>query len=107
MSALSQVTDKTIDEEVINSDIPAVVEFWAEWCKPCKMVTSVIEELALKYQGKMKIVQMNVAENQETPVRFGIRSIPTIILFKGGEVKKIIVGSYPKGIIDEELKKLL
>jgi len=107
MSALSQVTDKTIDEEVINSDIPAVVEFWAEWCKPCKMVTSVIEELALKYQGKMKIVQMNVAENQETPVRFGIRSIPTIILFKRGEVKKIIVGNYPKGIIDEELKKLL
>ena len=107
MSALSQVTDKTIDKEVINSHMPAVVEFLAEWCKPGKRVTPVIEELALKYQGKIKIAQMNVAENHETPVRFGIRSIPTIILFKGGEVKKIIVGSYPKFIIDEELKKLL
>ncbi|MBC8460801.1 MAG: thioredoxin [Deltaproteobacteria bacterium] len=107
MSGLSQVTDKNFDEEIINSDIPAMVDFWAEWCEPCKMMEPVIEELARKYQGKIKIVQMNVAENHKTPARFGIRSIPTLMLFKGGEVKQTIIGSYPRSHIDEELRKLL
>jgi len=107
MSGLLQVTDKNIDEEVIDSDIPAMVEFWAEWCKPCKMVAPVIEALARKYQGKIKIVQMNVAENHQTPARFGIRSIPAIILFKGGDAEQTIVGVHPEGYIEEELKKLL
>ena len=107
MSGLSQVTDNNFDEQIINSDIPAMVDFWAEWCHPCKMVAPVIEELAQKYRGKIKIVQMNVAENRDTPARFGIRNIPTLMLFKGGEVAQTIIGAHPKSRIDEELKRLL
>ena len=107
MSGLPQVTDKNFDQEVINSNMPAMVDFWAEWCQPCKTVAPVIEELALKYRGKLKIVQMNVAENPHTPARFGIRSIPTLILFKGGHVEQTIIGAYPKSHIEEELRKLL
>jgi thioredoxin 1 len=107
MSVLFQVTDKDFDEEIINSDMPAMVEFWAEWCEPCKIVAPVIEELARKYQGRIKIVQMNVAENPETPAKFGIRNLPAIILFKGGEVKHTIIGAYPRSLLDDELKKLL
>ena len=107
MFSLSQVTDKIVDEKVVNSDMPVVVEFWAEWCKPCKTMTSMIEELAREYQGRIKIVQMNVAENYETPARFGIRSIPALILFKRGEAKQIVFGSHSKNHIEAELKKLL
>ena len=107
MPDLSQVTDNNFDEQIINSDIPAMVDFWAEWCQPCKMVTPVIEELAREYQGKIKIVQMNVAENRDTPAKFGIRNIPTLMLFKGGAVAQTIIGAYPKSRIDEELKRLL
>ena len=107
MSGLSQVTDKTVDEQVINSNIPVVIEFWAEWCKPCKAMAPMIGELAHEYQGRIKIVQMNVAENQETPARFGIRSIPALIFFKRGEAKQVIVGTQTKGHIEEELLKLL
>jgi len=107
MSGLPQVTDKNFDQEVINSNMPAMVDFWAEWCQPCKTLAPVIEELALKYRDKMKIAQMNVAENPHTPARLGIRIIPTLILFKGGHVEQTIVGAYPKSHIEEELKKLL
>lgn len=107
MSALSQITDKNIEQEVINSDKPAIVEFWAEWCKPCKAMAPAIEELAHKYQGRIKIVQMNVDKNHETPARFGIRSIPALIFFKWGDTKQIIIGSRSKSQIEEELKKLL
>ena len=86
MSALSQVSDKNFDKEIINSHMPAMVDFWAEWCQPCKMVAPMLEELARNYEGKIKIVQMNVAENRDTPARFGIRNIPTLMLFKEGEV---------------------
>ena len=81
MYGLSQVTDKDFDEEIVHSGMPVMVDFWADWCQPCKMLTPVIEELALKYRGKIKIVQMNVAENPHTPARFGIRNIPALILF--------------------------
>ena len=107
MSGLSQVTDKTVDEQVINSNIPVVIEFWAEWCKPFKAMAPMIGELAHEYQGRIKIVQMNVAENQETPARFGIRSIPALIFFKRGEAKQVIVGSHSKSHIEEELRRLL
>lgn len=107
MSAVLRVTDKTFDEEIINSDIPAMVDFWAEWCGPCKMVSPVVEELAKEYKDKIKIASMDVDGNREIPARFGIRSIPTLILFKGGEVAQMIIGAHPKSHIDEELKKLL
>ena len=107
MSGLSQVTDKTVDEQVINSNMPVVIEFWAEWCKPCKAMAPMIGELAHEFQGRIKMVQMNVAENQETPARFGIRSIPAFLFFKQGEAKQTIVGSHPKSYIETELKKLI
>jgi thioredoxin 1 len=107
MSDLLHVTDSTFDEEIINSDTPAMVDFWAEWCGPCKMVAPVLEELAKDYAGKVKIAKMNVDENRQTPARFGIRNIPTLILFKGGEVAQTIIGAHPKSHINEQIKKLL
>ena len=107
MADVLKVTDETFDEEIINSEIPAVVDFWAEWCGPCKMVSPVVEELAREYKGRIKIASMDVDGNRRTPGRFGIRNIPTLILFKGGEVAQTIIGAYPKSYIDEEIKKLL
>jgi len=107
MSDLLQVTDENFDEEIINSNLPAMVDFWAEWCGPCKMVSPAVEELAKEYNGRIKITQMDVDGNRQTPARFGIRNIPTLMLFKGGEVVKTIIGAQSKSYIDEELKKLL
>ncbi len=107
MSDVLEVTDNNFDEEIMNSDIPAMVDFWAEWCGPCKMVSPAVEELAQEYKGRIKIGSMDVDGNRNTPGRFGIRNIPTLILFKGGEVAQTIIGAHPKGHIEEELKKLL
>jgi len=107
MADLLQVTDGNFEEEIIQSELPAMVDFWAEWCGPCKMVGPVVEELAKEYDGKIKIAKMDVDQNRETPARFGIRNIPTLILFKNGEVAQTIVGAYPKDHLDGELKKLL
>ena len=84
MSVLFQVTDKDFDEEIILSGMPVMVDFWADWCQPCKAMAPMIEELARKYQGKIKFVQMNVVNNRDIPTRFGIRNLPTFMLFKGG-----------------------
>jgi thioredoxin 1 len=107
MADVLEVTDQTFEEEIINSDKPVMVDFWAEWCGPCKMVSPVVEELANQYKGKIKVASMDVDRNRNTPARFGIRSIPTLILFKGGDVVQTIVGAQPKNRIDDELKKLL
>lgn len=107
MSKVFEVTDETFDSEIINSDVPAMVDFWAEWCGPCKIVSPVIEELAREYAGKVKFASMDVDGNRQTPARFGIRNIPTLILFKGGEVAQVIVGAHPKNHIDEELQKVI
>jgi len=84
-----------------------LVDFWAAWCGPCKMVAPVVDELAKAYQGKIKIAKMDVDQNRQTPARFGIRNIPTLLLFKGGEVAHTIIGAQPKASIEQELKKLL
>ena len=107
MADVFKVTDKSFDDEIINSKIPSMVDFWAEWCGPCKMVSPVVEELAQEYKGKIKIASMDVDSNREVPAKFGIRNIPTLILFKGGEVVQTIIGAHPKNYFDEELKKLL
>jgi len=107
MSDLLEVTDENFDAEIVNSDVPAMVDFWAVWCGPCKMVGPIVEELADEYKGKIKVAKMDVDQNRATPGKFGIRNIPTLIFFKGGEVCHTIVGAQPKNHIEEELKKLL
>lgn len=107
MADLLEVTDETFDTEIVNAEIPAMVDFWAEWCGPCRMVGPVVEELAKEYDGKVKIAKMDVDQNRQTPARFGIRNIPTLILFKDGEVAQTIIGAQPKSSIEEALKKLL
>lgn len=107
MADLLHVSDANFEEEIVQSDTPAMVDFWAEWCGPCKMVGPSVEALAKEYAGKIKIAKMDVDQNRETPAKFGIRSIPTLILFKDGKVAQTIVGALPKGDIEEALKKLL
>ena len=107
MADLVQVTDDNFDAEIVNSDLPVMVDFWAEWCGPCRMVAPVVEELAKEYEGKIKVAKMDVDKNRQTPAKFGIRNIPTLILFKGGEVAQTIIGAQPKSSIEAELKKLL
>jgi len=107
MGDILEVTDASFESEIVNSDLPAMVDFWAEWCGPCKMVGPVVEELAREYEGKIKVAKMDVDQNRETPAKFGIRNIPTLIFFKGGEVAKTIIGAQSKSSIEEELKNLL
>lgn len=107
MGELLEVSDETFDAEIINSELPVMVDFWAEWCGPCRMVSPVVEELAKEYEGKIKVAKMDVDQNRQTPARFGIRNIPTLIFFKGGDVAQTIIGAQPKSSIEEQLKKLL
>ncbi len=107
MADIMQVSDENFEQEIINSDLPALVDFWAAWCGPCRMVSPVVEELAKDYEGKLKVAKMDVDQNRQTPARFGIRNIPTLIFFKGGEVAQTIIGAQPKSAIEEEIKKLL
>ncbi len=93
------VTDATFDEEVRNSDIPVIVDFWAEWCGPCKQIGPALEELAVEYEGKLKIAKVNVDENPNSPAMFGVRGIPTLFMFKNGEVISNKVGAAPKAML--------
>lgn len=97
-------TDQNFDQEVLKSDKPVLVDFWAVWCGPCRMIAPVIEELANDYDGKAKIAKLNVDENPQVSMKYGIRSIPTLLIFKNGEVVDQIVGAVPKNVIDGKLK---
>lgn len=101
------LTDDSFTAEIINSDLPAFVDFWAPWCGPCKMVGPIIEELAEEYDGKVKIAKLNVDENQKTPAQYGVRSIPTLIMFKDGKSIDQMVGAVSKAKMEEMIKKAL
>ena len=101
------VNDENFDDEVLRSDIPVLVDFWAEWCGPCKVVGPTVEALASDYQGKVKVAKLNVDDNPEAAGRFGVRSIPTLIVFKDGEAQQAAVGVKPKGQLAELIEKVL
>ena len=101
------VNDENFDDEVLRSDVPVLVDFWAEWCGPCKVVGPTIESLASDYQGKVKVAKLNVDDNPEAAGRFGVRSIPTLIVFKDGEAQQAAVGVKPKGQLAELIEKYL
>ena len=104
---LFHATDGNFEPEILKSEIPTVVDFWAPWCGPCQVIAPVIEELAKEYAGKVKVAKMNVDENPATPSRYGIRGIPSVIIFKNGEVFDQIVGAVPKSKVEEMMKKTL
>ncbi len=96
------LTDSNFDE-VINSGKPVLVDFWAEWCGPCKMIGPVVEELAGDYDGRAVVAKLNVDENPETTAKFGVRSIPTLLVFKGGQIVDKQVGAVPKSVLNQKL----
>ena len=95
-SAIQRVTDETFEPEVLNSDTPVLVDYWAEWCGPCKSIAPILDEVAKEYEGRLKIAKINVDENQQVPAQFGIRGIPTLMLFKNGNVEATRVGALSK-----------
>jgi len=101
------VTDRTFEQEVILSEIPVLVDFWAVWCAPCKMIVPTLEHLAQTYKDRLKIVKLNVDENMNTSSKYGVMSIPTLLLFKGGETKETIVGVQRQEKIVETVSKHL
>jgi len=102
-----QVTDENFEKEILQADIPALVDFWAAWCGPCRAIAPVVEELAQAYQGKVKVAKMNVDENAKTPQKYGIRAIPTLIIYKNGQVVDQITGAVSRSVIENALKKAL
>lgn len=107
MSSATPITDAAFDDEVIKSSVPVLVDFWAPWCGPCRMVGPVVDEIAAERAGKLKVCKMNVDEEQETAGKFQVMSIPTLILFKGGEAVARIVGAQAKDKLLSQIDPLL
>ncbi|WP_332248941.1 thioredoxin [Rickettsia montanensis] len=101
----NNVTDSSFKKEVLESDLSVLVDFWAEWCEPCKMLTPIIDEISKELQGKVKVLKMNIDENPNTPSEYGIRSIPTIMLFKNGEQKDTKIGLQQKNSLLDWINK--
>jgi thioredoxin 1 len=106
-SGLLQVNDKNFTAEVLQSDIPVLVDFWAIWCGPCRAISPIVEDLAKEFSGRIKITKLNVDENPSTPSQYGVRGIPALILFKEGKVLDQIVGSVPKARLKALIEKAL
>ena len=107
MSSTTKVTDDSFEKDVIKSGSPVLVEFWAEWCGPCKMIAPALDELAKDLAGKMTVAKINIDENPGTPTKYGVRGIPTLMLFKNGQVAATKVGSLPKSKLYEWVQSVL
>ena len=103
MTAISHVSDDTFENDVLNSDVPVLVDYWAEWCGPCKVIAPVLEEIASEYDGKMRICKLDIDENEATQPKYGIRGIPTLMLFKNGQVEATKVGAVSKSQLTDFL----
>ena len=101
MSSAEQVTDSDFEAKVLGSQTPVLVDFWAEWCQPCKQIAPFLDELAIEMKGKIKIVKINIDENPKTPLKYGVQGIPTLIIFKAGQATSTKVGSVPKNQLSE------
>jgi thioredoxin 1 len=107
MSDVLAVTDATFEREVLQSATPVLIDLWAPWCGPCRAIAPVVDELSREYAGKLKVVKMNVDDNPQTPSRYGVRSIPNLLLFKGGQVADQIVGAVPKAHLVRAIDKVV
>lgn len=106
-NGIIDLSDANFETEVINSETPVLVDFWAPWCGPCRAIAPSVEEISASYAGRLKVGKLNVDENQQTTMKFGIRSIPTLIVFKGGQAVEQIIGAVPKGEIEKAVGKAL
>ncbi len=104
---LIEFTDGNFDEEVLNSNLPVLIDLWASWCAPCHMISPIVEELADEYAGKLKVGKLNVDQNPNVPGRYNVRAIPTLLFFKDGKLYDQIVGVVPKSTIEEVIKRIV
>ena len=102
-----EVTDSTFDQEVIKSDTPVLVDFWADWCAPCKMIAPLVDELAEEYDGQVKFAKLDVDSNPQTAMTYGVRGIPTLLIFSDGQPVKQVVGAVPKSVLKKNLDEAL
>jgi thioredoxin 1 len=107
MAETLEVTDDTFEAEILQSDKPAVVDFWAEWCAPCRAISPIMQQLSEEYGDRLKITKMNIDDSPRTPGDYGVRAIPTVLAFHNGQVVEQLVGARPKASFDEMVKKLL
>ena len=103
--SIDHISDASFDSDVIKADLPVVVDFWAEWCGPCKMIAPALEEIAQDLNGKARIAKLNIDDNPSTPARYGVRGIPTLMIFKDGQVAATKVGALPKGALQQWIEE--
>ena len=107
MAEVLEVTDQSFEDEVLKSEQPVIIDFWAEWCAPCRAIAPIVKNLANDYGDQVKIVKMNIDENPNTPGKYGVRAIPTVLAFKGGTVAEQLTGARPKSAFEEMVQKLI
>ena len=106
-NTITHLTDETFEEEVLQSNIPILVDYWAPWCEPCKMIAPILDSLSAEYAGKLKISKLNIDDNQKTPQKYGVRGIPTLMIFKNGNVEATMVGALSKSQLTAFIDSIL